>query len=173
MNLNGGEWPKRQRAHLYSLLCPTSRRVPWKWTRAAVQVSSPGLSQNSFYSFPRKHNWELLKPGAVHPWSVLPPAVPTSWPALVGLLMSKISGWGTTQLIFCLLIPWKVTHSHLALAMAHHSLLATVRSWMLCKYLINTVWKTLCRSSAWVWSWAQNVLKAWTFAKKSPSISAV
>lgn len=27
--------------------------------------------------------------------------------------------------------------SHLGLAMAHHCLLATVMSWMLCRYLIN------------------------------------
>lgn len=28
-------------------------------------------------------------------------------------------------------------HSHLGLAMAHHCLLATVTSWMLCRYLID------------------------------------
>lgn len=47
MDLNGGEWPKRQRAHLHSLLCPVSHRAPWKWTGAALHLSSPNLSQNS------------------------------------------------------------------------------------------------------------------------------
>lgn len=173
MNLNGGEWPKRQRAHLYSLLCPTSHRVPWNWTGASLHLCSPGLSQNSLYSFQRRCNGELPKPRTAYPCSVRPLAVPTSWPALVGLLMSKIDGRGTAQLIFCLLIPWKVTHSHLALATAHHSLLAATMSWMLCRYLIDAVCKIYCRSSAWVWSWAQNVLKASTFAKKALSTSAV
>ena len=35
---------------------------------------------------------ELPKPHTVHPWSVLPPAVPTFWPALVGRLMNKTAG---------------------------------------------------------------------------------
>lgn len=145
MNLSGGGWPKRQRAHLYSPLCPTSRRVASKWTGAALHLCSPGLSQNSLYSFQRRHNWKLPKPQPVHPQSVLPPALPTSCPALVGLLMNKIAGWGTTQFIVCLLIMWKVTHSDLAFAVAPHSLLDTVTSWMLCRYLIDTVWKIFCR----------------------------